>query len=1433
MKDNEIKTYSQTELNYNDTFTALFDELYEALNQYPNLVDVYKGYTSVMYRLLISNTQFTTIKFKGTYSKVAYLLKEYNANNYLKRIVNDMRIRIKIFRDTKDKQNDKLTVELKENYLYDFEALCKFISLVYNCQIPERYKELFLPIRKLKDYGKLIDNKAYLRMIVEHWDQSYLYGTINDYVEDVKVSYNHSYNNKASCCWSYLNEYLYENCQLNLVRPRIKDGIIIPELIILEPDNLINISDIASCFQSFATTHLNNIIKKLQPSPQTEAILLGNLAGQLLDEEINTLTTQQSYQESAKKFFKKSAFNLIATKVSPDFHNEAKRQQLNINNAFKELPSAVKEYDRNKVILEPSFFSQILGMQGRMDLIQEDYKFIIEQKSGKSAFPAPARPDEEPKPQEQHYVQMLLYMALLKYNYGISFEDSSSFLLYSKYPKSLCRVATAPELIFKAIQIRNAIASTDEECSKGGFKILNEIDVQEFHVNNINQSYWDNYICPQLEQVLAPIHNASTLEKKYFYRMLTFVANEHLISKVGSNQKEDNSMSSIWLSTLEEKRESGNIFTDLQLISPTKDHKGSVSDIILRFEQREDNGMCNFRKGDIVILYPYRKDSNPEACNQIVNRCIITEIRPDTIMLHLRAQQSSNRLFLKDPCYCWAIEHDFMESSYSSQYRGIHSFLTAPQKRRDLLLMKHYPEYDESLTLNGEYGDFNNLALRVKQAKELFIIIGPPGTGKTSYGMLNTLKEELTNIKSSILIVSYTNRAVDEICGKLLEDNIDFIRLGNTFSSDESYHNNLLETKINNCNNINELKTEINQSRVIVGTTNSLSNNIGIFSLKQFNLLIIDEASQILEPHLLPILCAKFNNEPAIKKIVMIGDHKQLPAVVKQSSEESKVTDVDLNNIELQDCRLSLFERMLRRYGKDEHITYMLTKQGRMHRDIAMFPNFAFYENKLEVVPLSHQLIKLPTYVSGENGIKDILTTRRIIFIEVDSPEKEYYITDKVNQHEADIIAATVVNIYQMNAKKFDINTTVGIIVPYRNQISTVRNAIDKYGISQLHDITIDTVERYQGSQRDYIIYGFTIQKYYQLQFLTNNSFEENGTIIDRKLNVAMTRAKSHLILVGNSNLLVNDFTFYKLIEFIKSRHGYFNIPLNNYIKGNFKVESLNIKSDISDEIYTLSQNFYHVFQKFIIENIKQLPGTEWPYKILGREMTENLNSIGYGYSNFSNTSLININDELLPLSPDWQVLLYCYYIMRQHYCSSKNIYDSYSLKIRQEIKANNGRLHFIDIGCAPGTCGISFAENFLIDASKMLYIGIDVSSSMKNMALRLIDATFNGTLFTRFESSLNNLSEQYWENCSEAPSLIIFNISYFFSNVKADFTEQLGIRIKEIISKYPLNRYKIIIQHSEHDTKLNSYKGNHSIFRYDNFIGCFSADKIKKSVRK
>lgn len=1114
--------------------TILYDDLEAALHKVPNYRKVYAGIQHVVQQVLLEYTRGTALHLSGAFAKMDYLLKEHKASQALRKAINDTRVRLR-------KRLEMSDEELQTHYLEDAHNVADFVAFLSGIDAPDSLQQQWPTADKKTDKKEHARNmwlSEYMRVIVMKWDEELIEATSEEWSEEpVKIAYTKG-NQAYDFDWTYLRKMLYEGAQLNLIRPRLHEGVLYPELIILEPDYLVDISTVARCFTNYAESPFVHLINKLQPSQNSEAIVLGNLAGQLLDEAIHDVAHEKTYQQSVMEFFKGNAFNLLTAGIGKNFHEEAKNQKQHIEKAIQQdLPQALTRFDAKEGMVEPSFYSEMLGLQGRMDYLQYDFKVLLEQKSGKGEFPYDSF--ITPKYKEDHYVQMLLYMALIRYNFRTQYERNGrelhAFLLYTKYANSLLGLGFAPELIFRAIKVRNGLAWTELHfCEPDAYRMLETLTPENLNLKHVSNKLWNNFQYGQLDEILRPIQQASSLEKDYFFRFLTFISNEHAMSKLGNQTKENSGFASKWHDTLEEKRQAGNIYDRLTLISPHAETVGNVSSVRLSFAEDADNIMSNFRVGDIVILYPYSPEKEPDARRTIVYRSTIADIQPDTLTLSLRATQTDARVFWREEGKLWAIEHDFMEASYSTLYRGMHAFLTAPKDRRDLWLLQREPEVDTTIALKGDYGDFNELSLRVKQARDLFLIIGPPGTGKTSFGMLNTLKEELLEPRGSVLLLSYTNRAVDEICSKLYQEGIDFIRLGAGMTCAPEYRDHLLRAKVQSLNNVVSLQNEIVKQRVFVSTTSSLNSSLELFRLKTFSLAIIDEASQILEPHLIGLLSAHNNGLPAIRKMVFIGDHKQLPAVVQQRPEISAVNEPSLHEIALTDCRLSLFERLLRRYGNDPRVTYMLHRQGRMHPDIAHFPNIAFYGGKLTEVPLPHQLVKLDETDICHDEIERMLRTKRINFIDVPSPIDPP--SDKVNQGEADLIAHIVKKIFDIEAENFDTNETVGIIVPYRNQIATVRNTLDRYGIKALHDISIDTVERFQGSQRKYILYGFTIQKPYQLNFLTDSVFEDvDGTIVDRKLNVAMTRAEEHLIMLGNKALLSRNPIFKQLIEFTQN----------------------------------------------------------------------------------------------------------------------------------------------------------------------------------------------------------------------------------------------------------------------------------------------------------
>ncbi len=229
-----------------------------------------------------------------------------------------------------------------------------------------------------------------------------------------------------------------------------------------------------------------------------------------------------------------------------------------------------------------------------------------------------------------------------------------------------------------------------------------------------------------------------------------------------------------------------------------------------------------------------------------------------------------------------------------------------------------------------------------------------------------------------------------------------------------------------------------------------------------------------------------------------------------------------------------------------------------MHPDIAEWPNRMFYpREQLQPVPLPHQeepttaprVIFIPSQ-SIQNPSSAANSHSRETVNQWALNEGENSLSDKTNLEEARIVARELMNIYRDSLapcpsplapgkSTFDPAKTVGVIVPYRNQIAMIRREIEKLDIPVLQAVSIDTVERYQGSQRDIIIYSFTIRHRYQLDFLTANCFEEGGRIIDRKLNVALTRARKRLILTGNEPTLCSNPLFKNLIGYIKEKGGY------------------------------------------------------------------------------------------------------------------------------------------------------------------------------------------------------------------------------------------------------------------------------------------------------
>lgn len=1056
--------------------------------------------------------------------------------------------RLHTFRLTSNQILNRRLEPNRENLLRDVKTLAFLVRKLSGENIPDELYRL-LP---RADATYLVAPPARervrrMRVCFQYADEQYLYVTPLDEVSEKPylVRYNIPQINEefAETC-----KLLWQHAQMNLLDVAIDEaGILTPSFIVLEPDYLIDISSLAECFRDYGHHPGNYFLSRMQPIENARPLLLGNIANLFLDEWIHAPNEDIDYRTCMQKAFRRYPIELAAC---PDLRDREKERQFfddcklhfehireTVNDTFH---TAGYELDKTDAVLEPSYICEALGLQGRLDYMQRDMSSFIEMKSGKADEYA-IRGKVEPK--ENNKVQMLLYQAVLQYSMGMDHRKVKAYLLYTRYPL-LYPSRPSWAMVRRVIDLRNRIVADEygiqlHNNPEYTARKLEELNASTLNERGLRGRFWETYLRPPIDRFQEKLQRLSAIEKSYFYAVYNFLTKELYTSKSGDVDYEGRTgAASLWLSTLTEKCEAGEIIYNLRIREnhAADEHKAYLLLVRSDFEEKElpetvadndiQNVLPNFRQGDAIILYE-RNCGTDNVTNKMVFKGNIEHLTDYEISIRLRATQQNPSVLPADSLY--AIEHDTMDTTFRSMYQGLYAYLSATQERRDLLLAQRPPKFDESLDslVSQAKDDFTRVALKAQAAQDYFLLIGPPGTGKTSCALKKMVETFHADKGVQILLLSYTNRAVDEICKSLasIRPAVDFIRVGSELSCDETYRTHLIENELASCNRRSEVYERIRSCRIIVGTVAAISGKPELFRLKHFNVAIIDEATQILEPQLLGILCARGEEGGnAIDKFILIGDHKQLPAVVLQSSEQSAIYEESLMSIGLTNLKDSLFERLYRnctarQSSLTSHPSYdMLCRQGRMHPEVALFANRAFYGGRLIPVGLPHQL-------------EDSDTVCRLAFYP-SIPEKTGTST-KINHSEARIVADLVARIYEDCRIDFDEARTLGIITPYRSQIALIKKEIAALGIPALNRIMVDTVERFQGSERDVIIYSCCINSYFQLKFVSNLT-EEDGTLIDRKLNVALTRARKQMFVTGVPKYLKSNPLYESLLNLME-----------------------------------------------------------------------------------------------------------------------------------------------------------------------------------------------------------------------------------------------------------------------------------------------------------
>jgi DNA replication ATP-dependent helicase Dna2 len=896
-------------------------------------------------------------------------------------------------------------------------------------------------------------------------------------------------------------------------------------IVILEPEFYTDATEIAELFNSAGWNPASYFIKRYSSSSVSTSMVIGNIVNYLFDSLIEDIEANfdEKYLEGLK--VKPLQIFSLATK---DIANKAYIRQ-EANKHFYKVQNQIQSLALQKVSIEPSFSSEVFGLQGRLDLLIEyenddNRKDVIELKSGRAPGLNLVYKNSDGSVIKSgiwlnHLAQATVYNMLL----DTAFKDrkGSSMILYSQADDSYLR--NAPNII----SLKQEIMKARNEVISNEIKIANgEIDIIDF-LEGVKGNELTSYVQNDLNKILLSLRSLNTLENSYFRTFSYFIFNELISGRINS----ENFITFKLNSRLNGKLQNGSSLSEnalggLKLINDECDFEK----MHLSFEfTNDDYLLSSYRKGDMIVLFPVTDDSEKRIFKGQLLKCVIKGITRDRLRLSLRnklIEDKFDSISLHNGE--WAIDNDTSLTSTKSLFRSLVEFLHSDKRKREILLGIRKPEYTD-LTASISYlsEKQNEILSRALSANDYYLIQGPPGTGKTSY-MLRALAETLLNTTEyNILILAYTNRAIDEIISslRLIECKPEIIRLGNKESSEQT---DVMLSYIVEQNDLNIVFKKIKNSRIIVSTVSSALTNPEIFDIKKFDILIVDEASQILESYLIGIVSK-------IKKFILIGDEKQLPAITLQNKLKTIVTDEELKGIQLNTTDSSLFERLLmvcKSNGWNDSYS-LLDKQARMHHDIMEFPNTYFYNNELSVFDETKQSSEIEYFhKDSEDEIERLLADYRIIFIE-SKPD----IHQKVNISEVEATVKIIETIKRVYGNNFN-ESTVGVISPFRAQCASI---LKRLPIEYSDIVSVDTVERFQGSEREIIILSTATNSKFLLDRIQSITQFDNS-IVDRKLNVSMTRARNHLIIIGNPYILESSPIYRELINFIKNKKAYFRL---------------------------------------------------------------------------------------------------------------------------------------------------------------------------------------------------------------------------------------------------------------------------------------------------